>query len=73
MLGVRLEPELDGRLEQLAQQTGRSKSFYAREAIRYYLDTVGMTQQDADKIVQALKEEAFDYQFHAQDEAEWKD
>ena len=38
MLGIRLEPELEKKLESLAQQTGRSKSYYAREAIRQFLE-----------------------------------
>jgi RHH-type rel operon transcriptional repressor/antitoxin RelB len=38
MLGIRLEPELENRLEKLARKTGRSKSYYAREAIRQYLE-----------------------------------
>jgi len=38
MLGVRLEATLEKRLERLAKKTGRSKSFYAREAIRQYLE-----------------------------------
>ncbi|MDY7001898.1 MAG: ribbon-helix-helix protein, CopG family [Thermodesulfobacteriota bacterium] len=38
MLGVRLEPELEKRLQSLAEKTGRSKSFYAREAIRQFLE-----------------------------------
>src|SRR5258708_1160216 len=38
MLGIRLEPELEEKLESLAKQTGRSKSYYAREAIRQYLE-----------------------------------
>ncbi len=38
MLGVRLEPELEARLEKLAKKTGRSKSYYAREAIRQFLE-----------------------------------
>jgi RHH-type transcriptional regulator, rel operon repressor / antitoxin RelB len=37
MLGIRLEPELEEKLESLARETGRSKSYYAREAIRQYL------------------------------------
>jgi predicted DNA-binding protein len=28
--GIRLEPELEKRLERLAKQTGRSKSYYAK-------------------------------------------
>ena len=38
MLGLRLEPGLERRLEKLARKTGRSKSYYAREAIRQYLE-----------------------------------
>src|SRR5207302_8340710 len=38
MLGIRLEPELEQKLESLAKETGRSKSYYAREAIRQYLE-----------------------------------
>lgn len=38
MLAVRLPPEIEHRLEALAAQTGRTKTFYAREAIEAYLD-----------------------------------
>lgn len=38
MLGIRLEPELKEKLESLAKEAGRSKSYYAREAIRQYLE-----------------------------------
>lgn len=38
MLGIRLEAELEQKLESLARETGRSKSYYAREAIRQYLE-----------------------------------
>ena len=34
MLGVRIEPELERRLEEIAAKTGRSKSYYIRRAIR---------------------------------------
>lgn len=37
-LNVRLNEELDRRLEALASRTGRSKSFYAGEAIEGFLD-----------------------------------
>jgi RHH-type rel operon transcriptional repressor/antitoxin RelB len=36
MIGLR-DPELEERLENLAKSTGRSKSFYVREAITEYL------------------------------------
>lgn len=35
---VRLTPELEARLEELAESTGRSKSYYARKAIEEFLD-----------------------------------
>jgi RHH-type rel operon transcriptional repressor/antitoxin RelB len=38
MLALRLPPEIDERLSALAKRTGRSKSFYAREAILTHLD-----------------------------------
>ena len=38
MLSVRLTPEIMERLELLADKTGRTKSFYAREAILQYLE-----------------------------------
>lgn len=34
MLAVRLDPDLDARLTAVSKRTGRSKSFYAREALR---------------------------------------
>ena len=38
MLSVRLAPEIIERLELLAHKTGRTKSFYVREAILRYLE-----------------------------------
>jgi len=38
MLAVRLPEEIENRLVDLAKKTGRTKSFYAREAIVEYLD-----------------------------------
>jgi RHH-type rel operon transcriptional repressor/antitoxin RelB len=38
MLAIRLPEEIEARLENLAKRTGRSKTFYAREAILEYLD-----------------------------------
>ena len=37
MLAIRLSEELETRLENLAKATGRTKTFYAREAIAEYL------------------------------------
>ncbi len=38
MLALRLPPDLERRLDALAKRTGRSKSFYAREAIVEHID-----------------------------------
>jgi len=38
MLALRLPPEIEKRLDELARKTGRTKSFYAREAILEHLD-----------------------------------
>ena len=38
MLAVRLPPDVESRLDALAQATGRTKSFYVREALVEHLD-----------------------------------
>ncbi len=38
MLAIRLTPEIEARLQRLAKRTGRTKTFYAREAILEHLD-----------------------------------
>ena len=38
MLALRLPPEIEQRLDALAKKTGRSKSFYAREAILRHIE-----------------------------------
>jgi RHH-type rel operon transcriptional repressor/antitoxin RelB len=38
MLAIRLPKEIENRLDALAKETGRTKSFYAREAILEHLD-----------------------------------
>lgn len=35
---IRIEPEIEQRLEALARRTGRSRSFYVKEAILDHLD-----------------------------------
>lgn len=40
MLAIRLPAEVESRLEALAQATGRTKTFYAREAILEHLDNL---------------------------------
>jgi RHH-type rel operon transcriptional repressor/antitoxin RelB len=38
MLAIRLPEEIESRLGNLAKKTGRTKTFYAREAILEYID-----------------------------------
>ena len=38
MLALRLPPEIEKRLDALARKTGRTKSFYAREAILRHIE-----------------------------------
>ena len=38
MLSVRLGPEIEGRLSDLAAKTGRTKTYYVREAIIRFLE-----------------------------------
>ena len=40
MLALRLPPEIEQRLDALAKTTGRSKSFYAREAILRHIEDI---------------------------------
>lgn len=38
MLAIRLDQEVESRLERLAKKTGRTKTYYAREAILEHLE-----------------------------------
>lgn len=38
MLTIRLDPEIENRLQHLAARTGRTKTFYAREAILEHIE-----------------------------------
>lgn len=38
MLAIRLNPELEERLARLSDRTGRTKTFYAREAIEQHIE-----------------------------------
>lgn len=40
MLALRLPPEIEKRLNALARKTGRTKSFYAREAILRHIEDI---------------------------------
>ena len=39
-LSIRLTPEVESRLDALAARTGRSKTFYVRQAITAHLDAL---------------------------------
>ncbi len=47
MLAIRLNPEIEARLSRLAKKTGRTKTFYAREAILRHLDELEATHGTA--------------------------
>lgn len=54
-ISIRLTPEDEARLERLAQRTGRSKTFYVREAIHEHLE--GLEERFwADSVVQVWEE-----------------
>ncbi|HUY82276.1 MAG TPA: ribbon-helix-helix protein, CopG family [Acidobacteriaceae bacterium] len=40
MLAVRIPDEIEARLEKLSKLTGRSKSYYVREALKVQLDEI---------------------------------
>lgn len=40
MLAIRLPEDIEARLDALAKRTGRSKTFYAREAIMEHLEAL---------------------------------
>jgi len=50
-ISIRLTPEDEARLEALARRTGRSKTFYVREAIHEHLGELE-EQFGADSVVQ---------------------
>ncbi len=54
MLAIRLPPEIEQRLEKLAKRTGRTKTFYAREAILEHLDDLEDTYL-ADKTLEEIR------------------
>ena len=53
MLAIRLPESIEKRLEKLAKRTGRTKSFYAREAILQHieeLEDLYLAEQSLDRI-----------------------
>ena len=55
MLSVRLAPEIMERLELLADKTGRTKSFYARETILRYLEDMEDTFNAIERLETPVK------------------
>jgi len=51
MLAVRLDPDLEARLTAIAKRTGRSKSYYARQAIEEKIEEL----EDIALLEEALK------------------
>ena len=54
MISIRLPNEIEARLDYLAVKTGRTKTFYMREALLEYLDNIE-EQFLAEKTVEDLK------------------
>lgn len=50
MLAIRLDSETETRLARLAQKTGRTKTYYAREAILEHLDDLEDTYLAIERI-----------------------
>ena len=55
MLAIRLPEEIEQRLADLAAKTGRSKSFYAREAILEHLEELEDAYLGAERLKTATK------------------
>ncbi len=49
-IAVRLQKELNQRLSSLAARTGRSKSFYVKQALAYYLEDMEDIDLAVDRI-----------------------
>jgi len=53
MLAVRLDPDLEARLDAVARRTGRSKSYLAREALRERIEEL----EDLALVEEALRDD----------------
>jgi len=60
MLSLRLSTEIEERLAKLADSTGRTKSFYAKEAILRYLDEMEDTYIALSRLEQPGKRVSMD-------------
>ena len=54
MLAIRLPESIEKRLARLAKRTGRTKTFYAREAILRYIEDLEDTY-DAERVMQRIQ------------------
>lgn len=55
MLAIRLPAEIEQRLAKLAKRTGRTKTFYATEAILQYIDDLEDTYLAVERLEKAGK------------------
>ena len=55
MLAIRLDPNTESRLERLAKLTGRTKTFYARQAILEHLEDLEDTYLAIDRLKEPTK------------------
>jgi len=55
MLAIRLPEDIDQRLESLAERTGRTKTWYAREAILRHLEDMEDTYIAIDRVENPAK------------------
>jgi len=55
MLAIRLPEEIEKRLERLAKKTGRTKTFYAREAILEHIEDLEDTYLSANRLKRTAK------------------
>ncbi len=55
MLALRLPPAIEKRLQALAEKTGRTKSFYAREAILQHIEDLEDTYTAAARLKRPAK------------------
>ena len=73
MLAIRLPETIEKRLERLAKRTGRTKTYYAREAILRHLDDLEDIYL-AEKALQAIRSgRSTDYSTRKSNAALWLD
>lgn len=54
MLAIRLPPSIEKRLEKLAKRSGRTKTYYAREAILKHIEDLE-DAHEAERILQRVR------------------